>query len=100
MITKSISAENSLTVEHTQIKRQKLKYGRFADLVSQSRSVEYASSRYSNSLPDPAAFKRNSNFVLTVRDADFDSSKCFLVTLLCFASVEKEHQASLFCLVK
>lgn len=89
-------AKTLLAVEGTQGKEQKLKHGRFADSVSQSRPIGYESSQYLGSRATTAGCNRNNTLLPDLRGNEFGSLNSSLVAFLRFDFMSTEHSANLF----
>lgn len=98
---KSVSgAETPPTVEPSQAKRQEINHGLFPDSVPQSLLLGYEPSLYFGSLAALAVFDQGSRLSAALRDEDLGSRESSWVARLRSTSIRKEHQASIFSLVK
>lgn len=89
-------AELPPSKERTQAKKQKLKHGRFADVVSQSPQIGPESSQFPDSLAVSAAFKRGSRLLSALRDDYLESYKLPLAALFHSAFISEEYRPTLF----
>lgn len=69
------NVETPPTARHLQARIQRLKYGRFVDLVPESRPLPKSSASIHGSLVVSAAFKRNNRLALAFREKDFQHKK-------------------------